>query len=140
MAIALADGAPAAGGILLDPAGIGKALPSFLRRINKPVMLLKADEKVSRARQRGFFYQFIPSGVAEVSISGAAHEDAQFPLEPAPQKSETDHAPTEELQITFVSALTSAAFSLAYTGGFGYAWTSFAGAIENGKLVNAKKK
>jgi len=44
------------------------------------------------------------------------------------------------LQITFVSALTSAAFSLAYTGKLDYAWTSFGDAIKNGKLVDAKKK
>ena len=32
---------------------------------------------------------------------------------------------TEEAQITFVSALTAAAFSLSATGGLDYAWASF---------------
>jgi pimeloyl-ACP methyl ester carboxylesterase len=137
VAIALAEGARAAGGILLDPAGVGKVLPNFLRQINKPVLLLGADEKVSSTRDRGYFYRYIRSGIAEVSIRYATHEDAQYRAELPLQLFEST---TEELQITFVSALTSAAFSLAYTGQFDYAWTSFGNAIDNGTLVNAKKK
>ena len=140
VAIALAEGAPAAGSILLDPAGVGKDLPKFLRQVNKPVMLLGADEQVSRTRNRGYFYRYIRSGIAEVSIRNATHEDGQYPAEFPLQLFASDPSTTEELQITFVSALTSAAFSLAYTGKFDYAWTSFSDAIENGKLVNAKRK
>ena len=140
VAIALAEGAPAAGSILLDPAGVGKDLPKFLRQVNKPVMLLGADEQVSRTRNRGYFYRYIRSGIAEVSIRDATHEDGQYPAEFPLQLFASDPSTTEELQITFVSALTSAAFSLAYTGKFDYAWTSFGDAIDNGKLVNAKRK
>jgi pimeloyl-ACP methyl ester carboxylesterase len=140
VAIALAEGAPAAGGILLDPAGTGKDLAKFLRKIDKPVMLLGADERFSPVRDRRTFYEYIRSGIAEVSIRDASHEDAQFPLEPAPREPGTDSSATEELQITFVSALTSAAFSLAHTGNFDYAWTSFGDAIENGKFFDALKK
>ena len=134
-AIALGDGAPAAGAILLDPAGIGMDLPKFLRRIDKPVMVVGADEQVSRVRNRSLFYESIRSGVADVSIRDAHHEDAQFPMEPA-----ADSHTTEELQITFVSALTSAAFSLGFTGGLDYAWTSFSAALQNGKLFDALRK
>ena len=140
VAIALAEGAPAAGGILLDPAGIGKELPKFLRQIDKPVMLLGADERLSPVRDRSDFFHYIRSGIAEVSIRDASHEDAQFPLEPAPQEPGTDSSATEELKITFVSALTSAAFSLGHTGSFDWAWTSFGDAIENDKFFNAIKK
>jgi pimeloyl-ACP methyl ester carboxylesterase len=139
-AIALAEGAPAAGGVLLDPAGIGKDLPKFLRKIDKPVMLLGADEAVSPIRERDDFYLYIRSGVAEISIRDASHEDAQFPLEPAPQEPGTDSTATEELQITFVSALTSAAFSLAYTGNLEYAWASFGDGIAKGRFFDVKKK
>jgi len=132
-AIALAEGAPAVGGILLDPAGVGKALPGYLRRIDKPVMVLGADPQVSATLDRGAFYRFIRRGVVEVSIRGAAHEDAEYPLE-------LDSSSNEAQQITFVSALTSAAFSLGATGRFDYAWSSFRNAIGDGKLVNAKKK
>jgi pimeloyl-ACP methyl ester carboxylesterase len=134
-AVALAEGAPAAGGILLDPAGLGRDLPKFLRRVSKPVMLLGADEEFSPVRDRADFFFFIPKGVAEISITGASHEDAEFPLEPGP-----DATATEELQITFVSALTAAALSLAWTGNFDYAWKSFAEGINSGKFANAMKK
>ena len=78
VAIALADAAPAAGGILLDPAAVGRDLPKFLGQVKTPVMLLGADEQVSSARNRDYFYRFIRSGIGEVSIKDAAHEDAQF--------------------------------------------------------------
>jgi hypothetical protein len=136
----MAEGAPTAGAILLDPAGIGKDLPNFLRQINKPVMLLGADEQRSSTRNRDYFYTFIRSGVAEVSIRDASHEDAQYPAEFPLQLFSSGPPDTEELQITFVSALTSAAFSLFATGKFDYAWTSFGDTIKNGRIVNTKKK
>src|SRR5207342_632078 len=37
VAVALADGAPATGAILLDPAAISRELPGYLSRIKKPV-------------------------------------------------------------------------------------------------------
>jgi len=132
VAIALAEGVPAAGGILLDPAAVGRDLPKFLGRVKTPVMLLGADEQLSSARNRGYFYRFIRGGIGEVSIKGATHEDAQYPS--------YFSLATEEMQITFVSALTSAAFSLSSTGKFDYAWTSFGDVIQNGKFINAKKK
>jgi pimeloyl-ACP methyl ester carboxylesterase len=132
VAIALAEGARAAGAILLDPAGVGRDLPDFLRKINIPVMLLGADEHVSQTRNRDLFYRYVRSGVAEVSIKDASHEDAQYPS----QFAQT----TEELQISFMSTLTAAALSLSATGKFDYAWSSFSGSLENGKLFNAKMK
>jgi pimeloyl-ACP methyl ester carboxylesterase len=140
VAIALAEGAPAAGGILLDPAGLGRALPGYLRRIRTPVMVLASDGRVTLTRNRGDFYEYIRSRVAEVSITDAHHEDAQFSLEPAPQGFGTDSTATEALQITFVSALTSAAISLGFTGKLDYAWTSFGDAIQSGKLFDPLRK
>lgn len=135
-AIALGVGAPAAGGILLDPAGTGEDLSGYLRKIAKPMILLGADERISPVRDRSYFFFYIRSGVAEISITDATHEDAQFPLGPGSEPSSA----TEELQITFVSALTSAAFSLGQTGNFDYAWRSFGEAIRTGKFINVKKK
>jgi len=140
VAVALAEGAPAAGGILLDPAAIGRDLPKFLQKINRPVMLLGADDEVSPTRNRGYFYRFIRTGIAEVSIRGAAHEDVQYPSVAALQNFGIDPLTTQELQITFVSALTSTAVSLTSTGTLDYAWTSFGAVFENGKFFNARKK
>src|SRR5262252_8632167 len=47
VAIALAEGAPAVGGVLLDAAGIGRDLPKSLRQIRKPVLLIGADEYIT---------------------------------------------------------------------------------------------
>jgi pimeloyl-ACP methyl ester carboxylesterase len=132
VAIALAEGAPAEGGILLDPAVFGNTLTRYLRLINTPVMVIGADEHVSVAINRDYFYRFVRGGISEVSIKNATHEDAQYPAESA--------LATEELQITFVSALTAAAFSLSSNGNFDYAWRSFGDAVGNGKLFGAKKK
>ena len=140
VAVALAEGAPAMGGILLDPAVVGNNLPGFLQRVTRPVMLLGADEEVSSARYREYFFHYIRSKIAEVSIRDATHEDAQYPSEYSLRHYGLDPYITEELQLTFVSALTSAAVSLSATGAFDYAWKSFGPAFENGKFFNAKKK
>ena len=103
-------------------------------------MVLGADEEISAAFDRDYFYRFIRGGISEVSIKDAVHEDAQYPAEIPLQLFGGDSSATEALQITFVSALTSAAFSLASTGKFDYAWTSFGDAIKNGRIFNAKKK
>lgn len=132
VAIALAEGARAAGGILLDPAGVGRNLPDILRKISSPVIVLGADERVSETRNREYFYRYIRAGVSEVSIRNATHEDAEYPS----QFAQT----TEESQISFVAALTAAAISLSATGKFDYAWASFSGAVENGNLFNARTK
>ncbi|MGE5465696.1 MAG: alpha/beta fold hydrolase, partial [Methanocella sp.] len=76
---ALAEGAAVAGAVLLDPANVGKALPASFRKIARPVMVIGADERVTVARGREWFYRYLQSGVAEISVRGAAHEDAQFP-------------------------------------------------------------
>lgn len=137
-AIALAERAPVLGAVLLDPASIGKGLPAFLRRIDKPVLVLGADRQVSAARGRANFFRYIPGGVAEISIRGATHEDAQFALETSPL--DFGLAQTEAHQITFASAITAAAFSLASTGRLDYAWASFGNPHTNQKFFDARKK
>lgn len=140
VAAALGEGAPALGGILLDPAGIGRELPSLLRRIKTPVMLIGADEDIWPTRNRDYFFRFIPRGVGEISIRDAAHEDAQFPSRSAPRSLEDDPLATAEAQITFVSALTAAAFALSATGGIDYAWNSFDDSMKKGVFFNARRK
>jgi pimeloyl-ACP methyl ester carboxylesterase len=137
VAVALAEGAPAAGAVLLDPASLGKALPSYLKRIDKPVVLLGADARYSPVRDPSEYFFNIPRGIAEISITDAHHDDAEFRLERA---DDPDSTATEELQITFVSALTAAALSLAWTGNLDYAWRSFADGIASGRFSNAARK
>ena len=140
VALALAEGAPAAGAILLDPVAVSKGLPAILRRIQKPVMVLGADDELSTPRNRDYFYEYIRGAVAEVSIRDAVHEDAQYPSEAALRNGGVDPETTEELQVTFASAITAAALSLAATGSFDYAWTSFRLGFENSRFFDAKKR
>jgi pimeloyl-ACP methyl ester carboxylesterase len=130
--VALASGAKVSGAVLLDPATADSRSPSYLGRVTVPVIVLGADENIASTRNRDYFYRYIKRGVAEVSIKGANHEDAQFP----------SHFPetTEAFQFTFAGALTAAA--IGFSGGKrnDYAMASFGTAIASGDLFNARKK
>jgi len=140
VAAALGEGVPALGGIMLDPAGIGRQLPQLLKRITVPVMVIGADEDIWPTRNRGQFYRFIPGAVGEISIRDTVHADAQYPNERTLRAFEDNPDDTEEAQIMFVSALTASAFSLAATGSLDYAWKSFEDGINNGIFFNARRK
>ena len=140
VATALGEGAPALGGILLDPTAIGRGLTQSLKRIAVPVMVIGADEEIRPGRNRGQFYRFIPRAVGEISIRDTVHEDAQYPKQRTLRLFEEDPEDTEEAQIAFVSALTASAFSLAATGNLDYAWNSFENAFKNGTFFNARRK
>ena len=140
VATALGDSAPALGGVLLDPAGIGRELPQLLRRITVPVMVIGADEDIWPTRNRGQFYRFIPRAVGEISIRDTVHQDAQYPNERTLRAFDDQPDDTEEAQIAFVSALTASAFGLAATGGLDYAWNSFENGLKKGIFFNARRK
>jgi pimeloyl-ACP methyl ester carboxylesterase len=140
VSIALGEGAPAIGGILLDPAMVGRDTPKILQQITKPVMIIGADEQLGTTRNRDFFYRYVRSGIGEVSIRDATHEDGQYPSQYALQHYGSDPYTSEDSQITFAAALTATAMSLSSTGGLEYAWTSFDSGLKNGRFFNAKKK
>jgi pimeloyl-ACP methyl ester carboxylesterase len=140
VATALGAGARALGGVLLDPAGIGRELPQLLRRITAPVMVIGADEDIWPTRNRGQFYRFIPAAVGEVSIRDTLHADAQYPNGHTLRGFEDNPDDSEEAQIAFVSALTASAFSLAATGSIDYGWNSFENAFKNNTFFNARRK
>jgi pimeloyl-ACP methyl ester carboxylesterase len=140
VAAALGEGAPARGGVLLDPTAIGRGLTPLLRQIAVPVMVIGADEEIWPARNRGPFYRFIPRAVGEISIRDTVHEDAQYPRQHTLRAFEDDPDDSEEAQLAFVSALTAAAFGLAATGNLDYPWSSFESAFENGSFFNARRK
>jgi len=140
VAVALASGAPAAGGILLDPAAIGRDLPQYLRRIAKPVLVLGADDELAPTRNRDYFYEYVRHDIAELSIRDATHEDAQFPSQTAVENHGIDPDVTEEAQLTFTAAMTAAALSLASTNSFDQAWTTYRAEFDKGRFFNAKTK
>ena len=140
VAAALAEGVPSIGAVLLDPAGIGRQLPTLLKRVKVPVMLIGADEDIWGTRNREYFYRFIPRGVGEISIRDALHDDATHARRPTLFAGDDDPMATEEAQIAFVSALTASAFGLSATGNLDYAWASFDGALKKGAFFNARRK
>lgn len=140
VAAALGERAAAIGGILLDPAGIGRELRQLLERIALPVMIIGADEDIRPTRNRGQFYRFIARAVGEISIRDTHHEDAQYPKLHALRGFEDDPDDSEEAQIAFVSALTASAFGLATTGTLDYGWNSFESGIKTGIFFNARRK
>lgn len=140
VAAALGEGARALGGVLLDPAGIGRQLPQLLRRITVPVMVIGADEDIWPTRNRGQFYRFIPAAVGEISIRDTLHQDAQYPSQYTLRAFQDQPEDSEEAQIAFVSALTASAFGLAATGSLDYAWASFENGLNNGIFFNARRK
>jgi hypothetical protein len=102
-------------------------------------MVIGADEDIRPTRNRGQFYRFIPAAVGEISIRDTLHEDAQYPSQHTLRAFEDDPDDTEEAQITFVSALTASAFSLAATGSIDYAWNSFENGLKKGIFFNARR-
>ena len=130
--VALAERGPVAGGILLDPSVIASDMPRYLAQVAVPVLLLGADEYYSLMRNRDYFYRFMRSGIAEISIRDAVHEDAQYPADVG--------VASEEQQITFVSAMTAAAFSIAATGNYDFAWSSFNEGAGRNRFFSARKK
>jgi acetyl esterase/lipase len=140
VALAMAQGAAVAGGILLDPAYFGRATPEFLYKIRQPVMVLGADELQHPVRRREYFYDYIQGDVAEVSIRDASHEDAQFPSETSLQNAGVDPDTAEERQISFVSGIVATAFSLSTTRSLDYAWASLREMVDSGKMFHPKKK
>lgn len=140
VAAALAEGTPTLGAVLLDPAGIGRALPALLKKVRVPVMVIGADEDIWGTRNREYFYRFIPAGVGEVSIRDALHDDATHARKPTLFAGDDDPLATEEAQVAFVSALTAAAFGLSATGKLDYAWASYDAALKKGAFFNARRK
>ncbi len=140
VAAALGEGAPVLGGVLLDPAGVGRQLRPLLQRIRVPVIVIGADDNIQPTRNRGQFYRFIPHAVGEISIRDTIHEDAQYPNEYTLRTFDEHPDDTEEAQLAFVSALTASAFGLAVAGGIDYAWKSFENAFQTGVFFNGRRK
>lgn len=139
VAVAVAEGAPVLGAILLDPASEFSELPGYLARVRKPVTIVGADPYISMTKNRDDFFYYLPGNVFEVSVANAHHEDAEFAFESALDIFDSSQA-TRALQITFASALTSAAFSIAFTGDLEYVWNSTYDAAKDGKLIGRMRK
>ena len=141
VATALGEGAPALGGVLLDPTAIGRGLSQ----------LLSEDRRSSDGDRRGRGHLALPQPRAILPLHSAPRSERSrygtrstqmhsIRTEHTLRTFEDDPEDTEEAQIAFVSALTASAFGLAATGNIDYAWNSFENAFKNGIFFNARRK
>jgi len=138
--IALAEGAPALGGILLDPASPLPSLSRYLRRVRVPLIVLMADHRLGETNGGGDFYEYARGGIAQISVANATHDDATFPIASPLEALFSGADTTEAAQLAFVTALTSAAMSLGLTGQLDFAWKSYAEGVKTGLLYDALRK
>jgi len=138
--IAVSEGAPISGLILLDPAVVSRRVERAMTEVDVPVVILGADRTVFRARRRTLFFGRIDSEVGELSVRGATHDDAQFPSMFSMSTLGVDPYTSASHQRLFVAAITASAMSIAITGGLEFAWESLADAERSGKIVNMRRK
>ena len=141
LAMAAGSRAPLKGAIFLDPALVDNKVKKYISKIEVPSVVIGADKKVFRARQRKAFYKNLKSDVVEISIKDSTHNDAQNPsLFSFPQMIGLEHGTSKEKQRKFTAAIIASAFSLASTGGNAYAWSAFQPAIKSGDIIQQKRK
>ncbi len=138
-AVTIAAGrkAPAAGLLLLDPAVVHPKVKTFMRKVKIPALLLGADPNVFRARKRYLFYKNIAGPMIEVTVTGATHNDAQYPsinsvywgFDPY-----TDQQKQEE----FLTAMLVGAFSISANDNLLFAWNHFKPRMRKGFIKQAK--
>lgn len=138
--VAAANGAPVRGLVLLDPAVYAPEVMKAMRAVKQPVMILGADKEIFRSRKRPFFYRHLSGEVAEISITGATHDDAQHPSMFAMSAFGIDPYTNPERQGLFAAALTASVLSLSSTGQLDLAWNSFQDAIEHGDLKEPQRR
>ncbi len=135
VSVALAQKVPVMGAILLDPSISHPKVRKALRSISVPVMLLGADEKISRSKKRSWFRKNISSSYTEFSIAGANTYDAQSPSQISLDYWGMDLTTSSDLQLAFKAALVTSAFSLVQRGDFSFAHKAFSEAVEKGELL-----
>ncbi len=138
--IATGRGAPVDGLILLDPAVVNNNVQSYMRKVSVPVMLLGADKDVFKSRRRKMFFDNIDEKIAEISVKGATHNDAQYPSMFGAYMFGFDPFTSESLQKEFLQAITITAFSFTTTNSLDYAWEMFKGKVDEGVFINARRK
>ena len=130
-----------AGLVLLDPAVVHPVVGKAMKRIKSPVILLGADKKRFRSRKRSLFFKNVSAPMAEISIIGATHEDAQYPSINKVHWG-FDFKTDEEKQKVFLANIVTSLFSMARTDdplkSLGYAWSVFKGQLKSGLIKKAR--
>lgn len=123
--------------ILLDPAVVSQSLFMTMKKVSIPVILLGADPKVFQSRKRWQFFRYLGGSVAEVTVKGATHNDAQLPSIHKVNWG-FDFTTHENIQRRFLALITASVFSLTIGRNFSFLQKSFGRWVENGFLTQSK--
>ena len=138
--VAAGRGAPVKGLILLDPAVFGKKVANYMRKVDKPAILLGADREIYRARKQRQFYLNMGGEFGQISIRGATHDVAQNPSMFSLATLGIDPYTSRENQKLFSTALAASAFSIAATNTIEWAWKAFKPETKRGRFAGAQRK
>jgi dienelactone hydrolase len=114
--LAIAEGAPVIGGVLLDPAVVHSRVTRAMRSVNLPIVLLGADRKLFVARGRQNFSKKLGGEILEVTVPGAVHDDAQGPSMFSRSSLGVDPFTSRANQTYFAAMLTTAVIGLTSSG------------------------
>ncbi|NRA43370.1 MAG: alpha/beta hydrolase [Oligoflexales bacterium] len=137
--LATGYGAPVRGLILLDPAMVHDSVKDALPRVSVPSVILGADKRVFKSKRRSQFFQHIGGPIAEVSIIGATHTDAQYPSIHKVHWG-FDLVTNRHIQNRFLGALIASLFSLTSSDRLEFAWYLFRKEIKKGHMKKARVK
>ncbi len=140
ISIAAGMGAPVLGLILLDPAIVSNYVIGKLKKIKSPAILLGADKKVFLSRRRKLFFEKVPKNIAEISIKGATHDDAQYPSMFSIYNFGMDPYTSKEKQEYFLSSILMTAFSYSMDKNLDFVWAGIQREVKRGKIIEARIK
>ena len=135
--LAAGAGAPVRGLILLDPAMVHDSVKDALENITVPSVILGADKRVFKSKRRSHFFQYIAGPIAEVSIIGATHTDAQSPSIYKVHWG-FDLVTNKIAQSRFLGAVLASLFSLSSSDRLEFAWYLFRKEIKRGNMKKAR--
>ena len=138
-AIAAGNGAPVKGLILLDPAVLNPKIKEWLKLIKIPTVIIGADKNVFTSKKRWQFFKYLSGPVAEVSIIGSTHTDAQLPSIIKVHWG-FDVFRQEVYQERFLSSIIVSLLSLSLTKGLKFAWKIFHSDINKGLMKKGRVK
>lgn len=138
--IAAGRGAPVKGLILLDPAVVSSRVEAYMKKVDEPVMLLGSDRTIYRSRKRSLFFKSIRGEMAEISVRGATHDDAQYPSMFSLAAFGFDPYTSRDKQRLFAAAITLTSISIAAKGNLDYAWKALADEVRGGGLKSPRRR
>lgn len=136
--LAIADGAPAIGAVLLDPAVVHPDVVAAMKKSDVPVALLGSDQRVFTARGRNRFLKNISGEMLEISVPQSTHDDAQGPSVFSQAALGVDPFTSDNNQALFRSMFTVAVMGMSSSGTLDFSMKVFSKASKIGVLSELK--